>query len=310
MTARILLTGANGMLGTSIREAWAAHPPADAELLPVTRTDVDLSDAAATSAFVRDVAPSHVIHAAAKVGGIAANVAAPADFLMQNLAVDTAVFSAALAAGVERLVYISSANVYPVTLEEGIDETRMLTGPLHPQTEAYSLAKIVGTRTCEYVSRQHGLQWKVILPSNLYGPHDHFDLETAHLVPAAIAKMHAAVERGEQEVILWGDGTARREFTYAPDVATWLVAALDTLDGWPAMMNLGAGNDHSILDYYTTAGEVVGYRGVITPDPSKPSGARRKLLDSTLARQHGWAPSTTLEDGMRAVYAAYLASDH
>ncbi|WP_206535691.1 NAD-dependent epimerase/dehydratase family protein [Microbacterium sp. 4R-513] len=184
----------------------------------------------------------------------------------------------------------------------------VLAAPLEPTNEGYALAKITSARYCEYVSAQLGYDYRVVIPSNLYGPHDDFSLERAHLVAATIAKAHRAKESGATSIDVWGDGTARREFTYVGDLADWVVEHLDSIGDWPTLMNVGQGDDHSVLDYYRAALETVGYECELVTDPSKPAGMHQKLMDSSLAADFGWKPSTSLVEGMRRSYEAYLAS--
>lgn len=294
------------MLGSSIAEAWSALRPDD-DLVVLRRSDVDLTDAGATRAALADAAPDLVIHTAAFVGGIGDKSARPLPYLLDNLRIDAAVLEASLAAGVTRYVYTASAAVYPAGAPNPIDESALLTGPLEPANEGYGLAKIAGLKAVAYAARQTGLAYRSLAPSNLYGPNDSFDPGRSHLIAATLLKTHLARESGASEVHVWGDGTARREFTFAPDLAAWLVSAVDGVDEWPDLMNVGAGDDHSIREYYELAAEIVGFDGALRFDTSKPSGVPRRLIDSTLARGHGWAPRTTVRDGMAACYRAYLA---
>jgi GDP-L-fucose synthase len=296
------------MLGSSIRLAWERARPDD-ELIAWGRSDVDLRDAETVRARLADVRPDSVLHAAAHVGGIADKLAHPTRYLRDNLAIDTAVIGAALDAEVGELLYIGSAAVYPETAPQPISESLLLTGRLEHANEPYSLAKIVGAKLCEYVSREHGLAYRVAIPSNLYGVGDRFDLGSAHLVAAALGKVHIAHENGAPSVEVWGDGSARREFTFAGDLAAWLVEHVGALDSWPLRVNLGVGVDHTIADYYRTAIDVVGYRGSLRFDTAQPAGVAQRLLDSRPARELGWNPRTSLRDGMAEVYAHYLRTE-
>lgn len=304
---RVVVTGAAGMLGSSIVQQWNAIRPDD-ELIPLTRADVDLRDAAATAAAIADVRPDSIIHAAARVAGIADKLERPATFLQENIQLDSSVISAAIAAAVPELLYISSGAVYPVDVPQPITEERLLHGPLEGANEGYALAKITGSKLCEYTSRQYGWAYRSAVPSNLYGPGDDFRPGRAHLVASTIAKAHAAVAAGDETVAVWGDGTARREFTYAPDLAAWLITQVGALEAWPAMLNLGVGVDHSIREYYEAAAKAAEFAGSFEYDTSKPSGVMQRLLDSARARELGWNPSTSLDDGYAATTAAYLAT--
>ena len=295
------------MLGRNIVEQLAALRP-DAEVVAVTRAEVDLRDRAATRALIEAAAPDVIVHAAAKVGGIGIKQAEPTPFLLDNLLLDSSVLVAALELRVPELLYIGSASVYPADYRRPYLESDMLTGALENVNEGYALAKIAAAKVCEYASRQFGLHYRVALPSNLYGVHDHFALSDAHLIAAAIAKVHAAKESGAPAVQIWGDGTARREFTFSVDLARWIVSQLGSLEAWPTTLNLGCGVDHTIAEYYEVARDVVGYEGGFEFDITKPSGVPRRLIDSSLARSLGWEAPTPLHDGIAATYDDYLRS--
>ncbi|MCU1524508.1 MAG: GDP-L-fucose synthase [Microbacteriaceae bacterium] len=295
------------MLGRSIASQVAAQRSGD-QLITLTRKDVDLRDKAATRAFMEQAKPDAIIHAAAKVGGIGAKLAEPTIFLLDNLLLDSSVLSAAIDLRVPDFLYVGSAAVYPAEYDHPFVEDDMLTGHLEGANEGYAVSKIAAIKLCEYVTRQYGLNYKSALPSNLYGIHDHFELSNAHLVAATLAKVHEAKRDGSDAVSVWGDGTARREFTYSVDVAAWLVEQIDKLQAWPSTLNLGWGSDYSVAEYYETAKEVVGFEGALEFDTSKPSGVPQRLIDSSAARALGWSPTTTLRDGMAATYADYLTS--
>jgi GDP-L-fucose synthase len=304
---KVVLTGSAGLLGSSIVRAWHTVRPED-ELVALTRADVDLSDAAATAAVVAGIAPDAVIHAAAHVAGIEDKLRSPDDFLAMNLRLDDSVFSAAVAAEVPEFLYVSSAAVYPADVAQPIPESALLGGPLEPANEGYGLAKIVGTRRCSYLSRQHGWAYRAVLPSNLYGPGDDFRPGRAHLVSSAIAKAHAAAVAGADVVDVWGDGTARREFTYAPDLAGWLVTQVGALASWPELLNAGSGMEATVREYYEHAATAAGFTGRLVFDPERPSGVARRLLDSTAARALGWSPTTSWEEGFAACHTDLLTS--
>jgi GDP-L-fucose synthase len=295
------------MLGSSIAAQWATQRPSD-ELVVLGRADLDLRDHLSTTRLVADVAPDAIIHAAAVVGGIAAKIAQPTRYLLDNLVIDSSVISAAIAAGVPELLYIGSAAVYPEHFRQPFLEVDMLAAPLEPANEGYAIAKIAGSRLCQYVSAEYGFDYRVAVPSNLYGPGDDFSESDGHLIAAALGKTHAAHISGKPSLPIWGDGTARREFTYSVDLSAWLVGQIGHLSAWPAMLNLGAGTDRSVADYYRVARDVVGYEGDFDYDTSKPSGMHQRLLDSSAARSLGWSPPTSIEIGMAAVYRSYLAS--
>jgi GDP-L-fucose synthase len=295
------------MLGSSIVAEWRVRRPLD-ELIVATRRDVDLRDRVQTREFFAASRADAIIHAAAKVGGIQAKIAQPTPYLLDNLLLDSSVLSAAIELKIPELLYVSSAAIYPAEVRQPIAESDLLGGPLEAANEGYALAKIAAGKVCEYASRQFGFHYRVVAPSNLYGPNDDYSLGHGHLVAAALAKIHVASVTGSPTVEVWGDGTARREFTYVNDLAQWLVGQIGSLEDWPAVLNLGCGTDHSIAEYYEMAKKVVGYTGYFVFDTAKPSGVPQRLLDSTRARALGWNPTTPLENGMTASYAKFLTS--
>lgn len=302
---KVILTGGNGMMAQNIQAAWRESKQ-QFDLVTVSRKDADLTDAAETLELFKALGADAIIHAAAKVGGIAANIANPTSFLMDNLAIDSSVFRAAKELGVKRLVYFGSSCMYPRDYRQPLEESDLLAAPLEPTNEGYALAKIVGAKYCAYSNAERHENYKVLIPSNLYGPFDDYSLEHGHLVAATIRKAHEAKLFGKEEIIVWGDGTARREFTYAHDIASWIVDNLSSSEEWPTMMNLGSGVDYSILEYYQTALQVVGYSCRLVTDPTKPAGMQQKLMDSTSAAALGWSPTTSLLDGMHIAYRHYL----
>lgn len=295
------------MLGSSFRAAFE-KARGSFEVVAPASGDLDLRDQAAVRAFVDDARPDAVVHAAARVAGIAAKVAAPMDFLLDNIQMDANVIESALRVGVPRLLYVGSAASYPAEYTRPYVESDLMTGRLEAANEGYGLSKTTALKLCEYASAQHHVMYRAVVPSNLYGPHDHFGSPDAHLIAAALSKVETARVMGEESVEIWGDGTARREFTYSEDLADWLVGQIPTLEAWPAWLNVGAGEDHSIAEYYEMARLVVGYAGGFRYDTAKPSGVQRRLLDSSVARRLGWQPTTTLSEGMTASYAAMRAS--
>ena len=304
---RLMLTGGAGMLGHAVASAWQAARPAD-EISILTRADVDLRDRVAVREVVDGLRPDAIVHVAAKVGGIGAKIAEPVPFLLDNLLMDSSVISAAIETRVPELLYIGSAAVYPEQFVTPFVESDMLTGRLEKANEGYAIAKVAGAKLCEYASSQYGLAYRTALPSNLYGPHDHFDLESAHLISATIAKVHAAKRNGAATIPVWGDGSARREFTFSGDLAAWLVSQIGSLATWPSVLNLGCGTDHSVAEYYEVAKDVVGFDGDLDFDTSKPSGVPRRLLDSTAARDLGWTAPTPIRVGMEATYNDFLTT--
>jgi GDP-L-fucose synthase len=298
---KVLLTGSGGMLGSSILRKWQELRPND-EIRGLTRGDVDLTDRRGVSKLVGAFAPDAVIHAAAKVDGIAAQIAHPTGYLLENLLIDSNVISAALEARVPELMYISSAVIYPQNYRQPLVEDDLLAGTLEPANEGYSIAKIAGTKLCDYISSEFGLAYRVAVPSNIYGPKNTVGGENAHLIEATLRKVLAAKLAGDNDVVVWGDGQSRREFVFAEDVSSWLVSQIGKLDAWPSRLNLGSGLDHTIDEYYDVAKQVVGFNGNLIHDVEKPSGVRQRLLDSSQAKALGWRTPTTLEQGMRATF--------
>jgi GDP-L-fucose synthase len=302
----VLLTGGGGMLASGIAEAWRSRRPDD-ELTVLARRDVDLRDAAATRAAIGRAKPDTVIHTAAFVGGIADKTARPLPYLLENIRIDASVLDAVVGEEVPGYLYMASAAVYPASAPNPISESALFSGRLEPANEGYGLAKLTGLTAVGYAARQTGHAYRALLPSNLYGPRDTFDPTRAHLIASTIYKAHKARDARSPHVEVWGDGTARREFTFAPDLAEWVVSEVDRLAEWPAFMNVGAGVDHSIREFYEIACDVVGYGGRLAFDTTKPSGVPQRLIDSALARQHGWNPRTDIRDGMAACYSSFLS---
>lgn len=304
---RVLLTGGTGMVGRNIAE----HPAVRGwELVAPTRAELDLEQAEAVKAFMRDVRPQVVLHAAGLVGGIHANMARPVDFLVRNTDIGRNVILGAAACGVPTLLNLGSSCMYPRGSDLPLKEEQVLAGELEPTNEGYALAKIYAARLCQYLRRQEpALQYRSLIPCNLYGRHDHFEADRSHLVAAALRKLHAARQAGATTVDIWGDGLARREFMDAADLADAVVRHVqDTRRGLdlPELMNIGLGHDHSVNDYYAAAAQVVGWQGRFVHDLSRPVGMRRKLVDVSRQTAWGWAPRTRLREGLARSYAFFL----
>lgn len=302
--ARLLLTGGGGMVGRNL----LAHPGIAAwQVMAPARAELDLCDAAATRDWLLRHRPDAVVHAAGRVGGIQANIAEPARFLDENARIGLNLIAACRIARVPVLVNLASSCVYPKDLGRDLSEEQILTGALEPSNEGYALAKIMALRLVEYGGReQAGLSWRTLVPCNLYGPHDTFDPARSHLLAAIIHKLHCARRDGAAEVAIWGDGRARREFMYAPDLAEAILRALADPGPVPPVMNVGPGMDHSIDDYYRIAAEVIGWQGRFRHDLDRPVGMRQKLMSVARQRAWGWAPATGLREGIAATYAHYL----
>ncbi len=279
------------------------------EITAPRRQELDLTDGPAVAGFIRAGRFDLVIHTAAKVGGIAANMADPAGFLAQNLALNLAVIGGSASAGVPRLLNIGSSCMYPRDYRQPLVEDDILQAPLEPTNEGYALAKIVAARHCDYVSQWGERCYRTIIPCNLYGPGDSYSPDHSHLIASIIAKLHVAKTEGARTISIWGDGSARREFLYVDDLAAWIVhKAAPNVAALPQYLNVGEGTDHTVVEYYLAGAAIIGYDGEFTFDPSRPAGMRQKLMDSSRARREfGWSPSTSLTDGLRQAYEAYLA---
>lgn len=300
----LLITGARGMVGQNLLN----HPGISAwSVLTPSSTELDLRDKHATLAYITSHQPDAVLHAAGVVGGIQANMAEPVRFLAANLEIGTNVVTACLEAGVKTLINLSSSCMYPRTLGSGLSEDKVLTGELEPTNEGYALAKIATMRLCQFARRENPeLNFKTLIPCNLYGQWDKFDPKYSHLVPAIIHKVHEAVQNGAAEIEIWGDGTARREFMYAGDLADAILQALANPAALPETMNIGLGTDYTINDYYRIIADTIGWEGQFIHDLNRPVGMKQKLLDVSRQQQWGWSPATTLEEGIKATYEFYL----
>lgn len=300
---RLLITGASGMVGRNLLD----HPGlAGWRVLAPSSRELDLRDKAATLAWLKDHRPDAVIHAAGVVGGIQANLAQPVRFLTANAEMGLNLVQACLQNGVATLINLASSCIYPRDLGAGLAEDMVLTGPLEPSNEGYALAKILTLRLCQYAMREDPSRaYKTLIPCNLYGKWDTFDPARSHLIPAIIHKIHQARVTGASTVEIWGDGTARREFMYAGDLADAVLRALADPAALPDTLNIGPGQDHTINDYYASVARVIGWHGRFVHDLDRPVGMARKLLDVTRQTAWGWAPATPLDQGLRATYAFY-----
>ncbi|MGJ8627140.1 MAG: GDP-L-fucose synthase family protein [Sulfitobacter sp.] len=301
---KLLLTGSGGMVGRNIQD----HPVAAGwDILAPRSAVLDLTNAGAVDAYMANHKPDLVIHAAGRVGGIQANVANPVAFLEENTAMGRNVIMAARQAGVDTLLNLASTCMYPAQAENPLREEMILTGPLEPTNEGYALAKIMAMRLCDYIRQEDAAaQYKTLIPCNLYGPYDKFDPKNSHLLPAIIHKVHHAKLNDEATVEIWGDGTARREFMYAGDLADAVWKAVEDTAALPGAMNIGLGHDHSINDYYATVADVIGWQGSFTHDLSRPVGMKQKLCATTRQTDWGWSAPTSLRDGIAQTYRHYL----
>lgn len=301
---KLLLTGAHGMVGRNIQE----HPAASGfDLLTPGRSELDLTDYPTTLAYLQTHTPEIVVHAAGKVGGIQANIKAPVEFLLSNLDMGRNIVWGARQAGIQRFINLGSSCMYPRGHNEPLTEDMVLTGELEPTNEGYAIAKVATARLCDYISREDpAFRYKTLIPCNLYGRFDKFDPQHSHLVPAIILKVHQAVQSGAGEVEIWGDGTARREFMYAGDLAAAVFRAVQEFDSLPQYMNVGLGFDYTINEYYQTVAKILGYQGGFVHNVVKPVGMARKLVSIKRQEAWGWKASHSLAEGIRNTYNYYL----
>jgi GDP-L-fucose synthase len=300
---RILVTGSAGMVGRNVKEApgAAAH-----EVLAPVRRELDLSNRAQVLDYVRDKKPDMIIHAAGRVGGITANMSAQVEFLIENFDLGRNIIAAAMQVGVPRLLNLGSSCMYPRAAENPLRESQILTGEFEPTNEGYAIAKVAALRLCMYINRERqGLSYKTFIPCNLYGPYDKFDVAVAHMLPAVIARLDEAARRGDAVAQIWGDGTARREFLYAGDLANAIWRAVETFDSVPEVMNVGPGYDCTINEFYAAIAETVGFTGRFVHDLSKPVGMQRKLMEVSRMTEWGFAPSHSLAEGLALTYRYY-----
>nr|WP_264014031.1 GDP-L-fucose synthase [[Mycobacterium] manitobense] len=303
--ARVYIAGHRGLAGSAIQRAFVAAGFDD--IAGVGSSQLDLRDRAATFDYLHDLRPDVVVLAAARVGGIAANDASPAEFLSDNVRIQVNVMDAARELQVPRLVFLGSSCIYPKHAPQPIPESSLLTGALEPTNEAYAVAKIAGITHLRAVRRQYGLPWIAAMPTNLYGPGDNFDPENSHVLPGMIYRFHTAVEENRDEVVLWGSGEPRREFLHADDLGRAIVHLLDTYDD-PEIVNIGVGEDLTIRALAGHVAAAVGFTGRITWDTSRPDGTLRKLLDVSRIAATGWRPRIELDEGIREAYEWFRAN--
>jgi GDP-L-fucose synthase len=300
---KVYVAGHRGLVGSAI---WRhLQDQGFTALVGATSSEVDLRDREATAAFFGRVQPDVVIDAAARVGGILANSRYPADFLSDNLRIQINLMDAAKEVGVERLLFLGSSCIYPKFAEQPIKESSLLTGALEPTNDAYAIAKIAGILQVQANRRQHGCHWISAMPTNLYGPHDNFDPQRSHVLPALIRRFHEAKEGGTSEVVLWGSGTPRREFLHVDDLAAASLFLLENYDSADTI-NVGVGQDLTIRELAEIVADVVGYTGNFVQDPSKPDGTPRKLLDVSKINDLGWKPTVPLREGITTTYKWFL----
>lgn len=299
---RVWVAGHRGLVGSALVRRLESE---NCDILTSPRSEVDVADADAVSGFIKREKPDTIVVAAAKVGGILANDIYPADFLYENLMIETSLIHAAHAHDVNRLLFLGSSCIYPKLAPQPIEESSLLTGPLEPTNEWYAIAKIAGIKLAQAYRRQHGRDYISAMPTNLYGPGDNFDLTTSHVLPALLRKAHEAKLRGDDKIVVWGTGTPRREFLYVDDCADALVFLLKNYSEYQHI-NVGSGEDISILDLTRLVCEIVGFEGEIVHDFSKPDGTPRKLMSAEKLRALGWAPHASLQEGIAETYRWFL----
>ena len=301
---KILLTGARGMVGQNILSIAGNYQH---EFLSPSSVELNLLDSNAVHDYIRRHKPNMVIHAAGIVGGIQANIARPVKFLVENMQMGLNILTAANACGISQLLNLSSSCMYPRDANNPLSEELILKGELEPTNEGYALAKITSTRLCEYISKEDPSKiYKTAIPCNLYGRFDKFEPNHSHMIPAVIRKIHDARKNNLQEVDIWGDGGARREFMYAEDLAEFVFYAINHLKVMPQNLNVGLGRDYTINEYYKAIANVIGYTGRFKHDLSKPVGMRQKVIDDTKLKAFGWSHCTSLETGIEKTYQFYL----
>ena len=313
--SRIYVAGHRGLAGSAIGRRL--HSGGYTNLVIRTHEELDLTNQIATQTFFKSEQPEYVFLAAAKLGGILANETHPAEFIHQNLAIQTNIMHEAWRAGVKRLIFLGSSCIYPRDCPQPIKEEYLLTGPLEPTNRAYAMAKIAGIEMCWSYNRQYGTHFLCVMPTNLYGPGDNYDLQHSHVLPALIRKMHEGKLAGAPEVVVWGSGTPRREFLYSEDMADGCVflmqlaesrfSALTNSRTVAPLVNLGSGKDMTILELAEQIAKVVGFKGALRFDRSKPDGTPRKLSDCSRIQSLGWCSFTCLTDGLTQTYASYAS---
>jgi GDP-L-fucose synthase len=305
--SKIFIAGSRGMVGSAIVRRLTSEGYTN--LLTPSRAELDLVDQRAVHDYLARHRPDFIFVAAARVGGIVANNTYRAEFIYENLMVQVNVIHGAHLAGVQNLMFLGSSCVYPRDCPQPMKEEYLLTGTLEKTNEPYAVAKIAGIKQCEAYQAQYGRNYIGVMPTNLYGPNDHYDLQNSHVLPALIRKAHEAKERGDAELVVWGSGKPKREFLFVDDLAeacVYLMGKQRAGEKLPSLINIGCGEDMTIRELAETVMEVVGFRGRIAFDASKPDGTPRKLLDTTLVNGLGWRPRTLLSEGIARSYEDFL----
>jgi nucleoside-diphosphate-sugar epimerase len=302
---KILLTGANGMVGKNILDVSLKHQH---QFLSPSSQVLNLLDGESVKHYLRKHNPDMIIHAAGIVGGIQANMAQPVKFLVQNMQMGLNILMAANDCNIAKFLNLSSSCMYPKDALNPLGEDLILKGELEPTNEGYALAKVTSTRLCEYITKENPtLTYKTIIPCNLYGRFDKFEPNHSHMIPAVIRKLDEAKKNNLMDIDIWGDGEARREFMYAEDLAKFIFYAIENFARMPQNLNVGLGNDYSINEYYKAVAKVVGFTGAFKHDLSRPVGMKQKLIDDTRLREFGWGHKTSLTVGIQKTYKFYLS---
>jgi GDP-L-fucose synthase len=300
---RILLTGGSGMVGKNILEYSKKE---EYTFLAPSSKELNLLDYNSVDTFIKGNKPEFIIHAAGKVGGIQANIAAPVNFLVDNMDMGRNIIMAAKNNSIKNLLNLSSSCMYPRDAENPLAEDLILKGELEPTNEGYAIAKVMTTRLCEYIMKEDlDKNYKTAIPCNLYGKYDKFDPKNSHMIPAVIRKIHEAKELGIAEIDVWGDGLAKREFMYAADLANFIFYAIPNFKEMPQNINVGLGKDYSINEYYKSIANIIGFKGSFVHDLTKPIGMKQKLIDDTRLKTFGWSSKTSLQEGLMKTFEFY-----
>jgi GDP-L-fucose synthase len=300
---KILLTGGSGMVGKNILEYSKKE---EYTFLAPSSKELNLLDYNSVDTFIKENNPEFIIHAAGKVGGIQANIAAPVNFLVDNMDMGRNIIMAAKNNSIKNLLNLSSSCMYPRNAENPLSEDLILKGELEPTNEGYAIAKAMTTRLCEYIMKEDlDKNYKTVIPCNLYGKYDKFDPKNSHMIPAVIRKIHEAKELGSAEIDVWGDGLARREFMYAADLANFIFYAIPNFKEMPQNINVGLGKDYSINEYYKSIANIIGFKGSFVHDLTKPIGMKQKLIDDTRLKTFGWSSKTSLQEGLTKTFEFY-----
>ena len=303
----IYLSGSNGMVGKNILEHYASK---NFTILKPKRSELDLLKYNEIDTFLAKNKPDLIIHAAGIVGGIEANIKQPVKFFIENIQMGMNILNASKKNKVKRFINLSSSCMYPRNSEKALTEDQLLTGELEPTNEGYALAKCAITRLCEYINKEdNSLSYKSVIPCNLYGRYDNFDVNTSHMVPGVIRKIYEAKKNNLDSIDIWGDGSARREFMFTADLADFIYFSINNFEKMPQNINVGIGIDYSINEYYKVIADVIGYKGKFNNDFSKPVGMKKKLIDINKLNKFGWSHKTSLESGIKQTYQYFLEKE-